>query len=101
MKPADLADNCEVHVLVCTNLRTDGRTACADFGGKEFYKRVKEKLKSTGKRATHWVTQTGCLGFCNTVGTTVVIHRRGEAPRWMNEVTDADFDSVWQEIVRE
>ncbi|MBY0370400.1 hypothetical protein K2X33_06920 [bacterium] len=100
MKPV-FGDRCKVHVCVCTNERTDGRTACKDFGGQEFFKKLKEKLKTSGKISTHWVTRTGCLGFCNSVGTTVVIHRRGEPSQWLNEVTDADFDSVWQEIVRE
>ena len=95
------SDRCKVHVLVCTNTRTDGRTACSDFGGLEFYKKLKDKLKTTGKVGTHWVTRTGCLGFCNSVGTTVTIHRRGEPPKWFSEVTEADFDSVWQDIVRE
>ncbi len=93
--------NCLVHVCVCTNQRPDGRTGCDDFGGTAFHKRLKDKLKTSGKIRTHWVTRTGCLGFCNTVGTTVTIHRRGEPSRWFSEVTDADFDSVWEEIVRE
>jgi len=96
-----IGDRCAVHVLVCTNERTDGRTACHDFGGQGFYKKIKDRLKTSGKISTHWATRTGCLGFCNTVGTTVVIHRRGEPSLWLSEVTDADFDSVWQEIVRE
>lgn len=98
MKPAQHTQ-CKVHVLVCTNSRTDGRTACSDFGGQEFFKKLKDRVKSTGLAGTHWVTRTGCLGFCNTVGTTVVIYRRGEPPRWFNEVTDADFDHIWQEVV--
>lgn len=100
MKPV-LSHHCQVHVLVCTNERTDGRTACVDFGGQEFYKKLKDRVKKTGKGASHWITRTGCLGFCNTVGTTVVIYRRGEPSVWLNEVTDADFDSVWAQIVRE
>lgn len=100
MKPVQ-SDYCEVHVCVCTNQRPSGRTGCHDFGGVEFHKRLKEKLKETGKIRTHWVTRTGCLGFCNNVGTTVAIHRRGEPSQWLTEVTAADFDSVWEQIVRE
>lgn len=101
MKTPPLVDKCKVHVLVCTNQRPEGRTGCKDFGGQEFYQRIKDRLKSTGKISTHWVTRTGCLGFCNSVGTTVTIHRRGQPPEWFTEVTDADFDSVWEKIVRE
>ncbi len=92
---------CKVHVLVCTNERTDGRTACNDFGGQTFFKRLKDQLKASGKIRTHWASRTGCLGFCNSVGTTVVIHRPGQPSEWLNEVTEADFDSVWERIVRE
>lgn len=100
MKPVD-SSRCRTHVLVCTNERTDGRTACHDFGGQAFFKKLKDRLKTSGKITTHWATRTGCLGFCNSVGTTVVIHRPGKAPEWLNEVTDADFENVWERIVKE
>jgi (2Fe-2S) ferredoxin len=89
---------CKVHVCVCTNERTDGRTACADFGGKDFFSALKLKVKSEGLSASHWITRTGCLGFCNTVGTTVVIHRTGQSSEWFSEVTAADFESIWEKI---
>ncbi len=101
MIPAAHAERCKVHVLVCTNQRTDGRTACHDFGGVDFFTRLKSKLKAEGKAATHWATRTGCLGYCNSKGTTVVIYRRGEVPVWLTEVSDTDFDLVWEQIVRE
>jgi (2Fe-2S) ferredoxin len=99
MKTLD-AKSCKVHVLVCTNKRPEGRTGCQDFGGQEFYDRLKTKLKQTGKIATHWATRTRCLGFCNAVGTTITVHRPGQAPEWLTEVTAEDFDSVWEKIVR-
>ncbi len=100
MKRVDVS-GCRVQVLICTNERPDERVACHQFGGQEFYLAVKEKLKLTGLRATHWATRTGCLGFCNSVGTTVAIHRDGQPARWFTEVTASDFDFIWQEIVRE
>jgi (2Fe-2S) ferredoxin len=101
MKPAPDANECLVHVCICTNERPAPRVGCKDFGGQQFYQLIKDRLKQTGKVATHWATRTGCLGYCNTVGTTVVIHRRGEAPEWLTDVTAADLDSVWEKIVRE
>lgn len=89
---------CKAHICVCTNARTDGRTACADFGGQEFFKALKAKVKAEGLSATHWVTRTGCLGFCNNVGTTVVIHRVGRESQWFNEVQESDFDKIWEKI---
>ncbi len=70
------------------------------MGGQEFYLRMKEKIKEAGLYNTHWATRTGCLGFCNMVGTTVAIHRKGEAPQWFTEVKPEDFDAVWNEVTR-
>lgn len=97
MKNQD-SSRCKVHVCVCTNERTDGRTACADFGGMDFFKSLKAKVKAEGVAGTHWVTRTGCLGFCNNVGTTVVIHRPNQPSEWLSEVTPGDFTTVWEKI---
>ncbi len=94
-------EECKVQVLVCTNERPPGKTCCFKCGGQDFYLALKTRLKQEGLNNTHWATRTGCLGFCNDVGTTVAIHRKGEASQWFNEVTATDMDSIWQEIVRE
>lgn len=99
MKELDCRE-CEVHVVVCTNERPEPKSCCRKVGGHEFFLRLKDKLKQTGLVATRWVTRTGCLGFCNDVGTTVTIHRRGEPPKWFTEVTGADFDAIWKEVTR-
>jgi (2Fe-2S) ferredoxin len=99
MKDLDCAE-CKVHVLVCTNERPAPKTGCKDFGGQEFYSSLKTKLKETGLYATHWITRTGCLGFCNQVGTTVVIQPAGKPAQWYSEVTAADFDFIWNEITK-
>lgn len=100
MKPVADAADCEVHVLVCTNERAPGKDSCRLVGGQEFYQRIKERIRDEGLVRTHWATRTGCLGFCNPVGTTVTIHRKGQSPQWLTEVRLEDFDSVWREIVR-
>ena len=97
MKPIDAAE-CETQILVCTNERPEGRDCCKKYGGQEFYDRLKKQLKETGKNATHWATRTGCLGYCNNVGTTITIHRKGKEPEWLSEVTNADFETVWKKI---
>ncbi len=96
MKNVD-AKECKVQILVCTNERQD-RAACKMYGGQEFYQRIKDRIKKEGLVDTHWATRTGCLGFCNTVGTTVVIHPAGGEPRWFTEVTAEDFDQIWSEL---
>lgn len=99
MKVLD-CEECKVHICVCTNQRPDGKTSCQQFGGQDFYMKLKTKLKETGLSATHWVTRTGCLGFCNPVGTTVTIHPAGKPAQWYSEVKDEDFEMIWQEIAK-
>ena len=101
MKTLDCGE-CKVHVNVCTNERPAGASmpSCKNVGGYELYHRLKDKLRETGLSSTHWVTRTGCLGFCNQVGTTVVIYPKDRAAQWYSEVTDADFEIIWDEIAR-
>jgi (2Fe-2S) ferredoxin len=96
------ARGCRVQVLVCTNDRTgkSDMPSCAPLGGTELFLRLKDRARAEGKLATHWITKTGCLGFCNPVGTTVVLHRPGQASEWYMEVTDADFDAIWEAVTR-
>ena len=95
------ASQCKVHVLVCTNEKPAPKSCCQKVSGMEFFMKLKNKLKETGLIATHWATKTGCLGFCNDVGTTVTIYAPGKPARWYYEVTHEDFDFIWNEIVRE
>jgi len=99
MKAID-AQECKVHVLICTNEKPPGKACCKLVGGQEFYLKMKEKIKAEGLYNTHWATRTGCLGFCNMVGTTVTIHRPGQAPQWFSEVVPEDFDTIWAEVTR-
>ena len=97
MKVID-ASECQVQILVCTNERPEPKSCCKRVGGQEFYDRIKAKLKQSSLVNSHWVSRTGCLGFCNNVGTTITIHAKGKEPRWFSEVTADDFDRIWEEI---
>ncbi len=97
MKKAD-ANDCDVQVLVCTNERPEGKSCCKKFGGQEFYDKLKRTLKETGENSHIWATRTGCLGFCNDVGTVVAIHRKGQTPEWYDEVTAGDFDAIYSKL---
>lgn len=98
MKPID-AQECQVNVFVCTHQR-EGRSACAQVGGQERYLELKNRVKALGLYNTHWVSRTGCLGFCNDVGTTIAIFRPGQPAQWQNEVTAEDLPKVWEEITK-
>jgi len=99
MKELDCSD-CQVHVLVCTNERSPEKSCCFKVGGHDFYARMKAKIKEFNLYSTHWITRTGCLGFCNDIGTTVVIEHKGEKQKWYNEVTPDDFGTIWEETTK-
>jgi (2Fe-2S) ferredoxin len=99
MKSLDCKE-CSVHVLVCTNERIPIKASCKKVGGQELYAALKQKLKDENLYDTHWITRTGCLGFCNEVGAVVTIYRKGQEPQWFTDVTSEDFDTIWKEIIR-
>lgn len=101
MKQLDDEKRIKAHAFVCTNNRDDGRDACQAFGGQEFHAKLKAKLKEAGIYSTHKATRSGCLGYCNNVGCTVTIYRQGKPASWFTEVTDKDFDRIWDEITKQ
>jgi (2Fe-2S) ferredoxin len=97
MQPIDTG-SCRVHVCVCTNERGNGMSHCARVGGPEIFFRLKERALREGKAATHWITRTGCLGFCNDAGATVAVYRPGHGPQWFSSVTPAEADGLWESL---
>ena len=79
------------HILVCTNLRTDGKSCCVNVNGQEIYDELKKFVKEMGLRSVIWVTRTGCLGFCNDTGATVVIY---PDQLWYKEVKKDDVQKI-------
>ena len=62
------------HVLVCTNEREQGKDCCSHVDGYEIFRELKDWVKSNGLASSVWITRTGCLGFCNNIGATIVIY---------------------------
>ena len=63
----------EKHIFVCVNERQEiNKSACSKVSGFEIFRKLKEAVLSRGLNV--WVTKTGCMGFCNDVGATVVIY---------------------------
>jgi len=52
----------EHHVLICTNLRPDGRPSCSSSGAHELLSAAKRKLAEMGKPETSRANASGCLG---------------------------------------
>ena len=78
------------HVLVCCNERTD-RECCSNVGGKEIFVALKQWVITQRLTGDIWVTRTGCLGFCNNIGTTVVIYPE---KKWFLQVTIEDIERL-------
>ena len=79
------------HVLVCTNERTDGRECCLGVKGYEIFRELKNWVKSNGLASSVWVTRTGCLGFCNNTGATIVIY---PDQIWLKEVKIEEIEKI-------
>lgn len=82
------------HVLVCCNTR-ENKSCCANVGGMEIFQKVKEFVMMNNLTTQVWVTKTGCLGFCNDEGTTVVIYPEKV---WFPQVKVKDIPELCQMI---
>lgn len=54
-------------IFVCTNVRQDGRVACANPGrsGAEICERLKDTVKARGLKRKVRVTRSGCMDLCS------------------------------------
>lgn len=83
---------CKKHVLVCVNQRDAGKECCASVGGEEIFQALKSFVAANNFTGTVWVTRVRCLGFCNAIGTTVVIY---PDRRWFTNVTMKDMNTLF------
>jgi len=79
------------HILVCTNERETGKECCSHVMGYEIFRELKDWTKSNGLSSKVWVTRTGCLGFCNNVGATIVIY---PDQLWFKEVKKEEVQKI-------
>ena len=93
----ELSLHYQKHVLVCTNERSEG-SCCSKVGGYELFHTLKEYLKAHGLAGHIWVTRTGCLGFCNDVGATVVVYPER---KWFTEVIKEELPQIIEEVMKQ
>ena len=62
------------HIFICVNERTPDRSCCNKVGGYDVFKELKDFVLSNGLASTVFITKSGCLGYCNDVGTTITIY---------------------------
>ena len=75
-------------VLVCTNVRDDGRECCGMKGSAELHKKLKEAMKAAD--LTIRVSKSGCLDRCSE-GCTVAIM---PDDIWLGGVVEADIPEI-------
>ncbi len=83
------------HILICVNDREKG-DCCANVHGQEIYQEVKDFVKGNDLSSKIWVTRTRCLGFCNNIGTVMVIY---PDELWFKHVTKNDVQKIKDFIV--
>lgn len=79
----------EKHVFVCVNNRQDINSTCSKVNRSEIFTKIKQEVLSRGLNI--WVTKTGCMGFCNDVGTAVAIY---PDKRLFTQVREEDISQI-------
>ena len=86
------------HVFVCVNERPEGKACCKNVKGYETFKELKKFVIENGLTNEIWVTKTGCLGFCNDDGCTIVVY---PDKVWFMETTQEDLEKIKEHIVKD
>ena len=86
------------HVFVCVNDRGEEKECCKNVEGYETFKELKQFVINNGLVNDVWITKTGCLGFCNDVGCTIVIY---PDKVWFMQTTKEDLEKVQEFIVKD
>jgi len=86
------------HVFVCVNEREEEESCCKKVKGYEIFRALKDFVINNGLAKDIWVTKTGCLGFCNDVGTTIVVYPEGT---WFMQTTPDDLKEVKDFVLKD
>lgn len=82
------------HIFICTNQKNEGRTCCANTGGKLYFDYLKAKLQALDMHGPGKIriSQSGCLGRCSQ-GPCLLIYPEGT---WYSYQAFADLDEIIQ-----
>lgn len=82
--------------FVCTNVRSDGRKACANpgAGGEKICEALKAAVKAAGLKGKVRVARSGCLDLCEK-GPNVFLYPGGE---WFSGVSQADVPEILKKL---
>lgn len=85
------------HVFICTNQKEDGKTCCANSGGKPYFSYLKTRLKELNMHGPGKIriSQSGCLGRCD-LGPCLAIYPEGI---WYTYSSFTDIDEIIQQCL--
>ena len=78
------------HIFVCTNCNNDGEKSCSGDNSIKIKKILKEGVKSRGWKGRVRVSETGCMGLCES-GPNVLLHPQNI---WFNDVGKDDIEAI-------
>ena len=83
-------------VFVCTNVREDGRVACANpgRGGDDLCAALKDAVKKLGLKGKVRVARSGCLDLCEK-GPNVFVLPDGD---WYSGVAEKDLPELLRKL---
>ncbi len=84
----------EKHIIVCVNER-ENKDCCKNVGGEEIYIKLKEYVRSNNITNKIWITKAKCLGFCNNIGTTLVVYPEG---KWFLKLKKEEISKIIEYI---
>jgi (2Fe-2S) ferredoxin len=84
-------------VFVCTNVRTDGRAACANpgRGGAELCEALKKAVKDAGLKGKVRVAKSGCLDLC-ALGPNAFVYPGGQ---WLSGLKPEDAPEILRDLL--
>ena len=84
-------------VFVCTNVRTDGKIACANpgRGGDALCKKLKEMVRNAEVKSQIRVARSGCLDLC-AQGPNLFIYPDGI---WYSDVHEEDLADIFRDVM--
>ena len=80
------------HIFICVNEKDEkNQDFCSKVGGSDVYLKFKEAVAERGLISQVYVTRTRCLGFCNPIGTTIVVY---PAATWYHQVKPEEVQDI-------
>jgi len=82
------------HLFVCTNSRGGGKKSCGDEGTPDLKATIKAEIKNRGWKGIVRVSESGCLGVCDT-GPNIMVYPQ---KIWFSCVSHDDLPEIIQTV---